>query len=247
VKVLSALHDSIPVRFGHLQEKIMRVGRTIYVADLGSFSSTVDIASDERLYTFVPNDGIGRSDYSDSKTNLNRSSLRNTKQWFKSFKPLLENRSTYRRQMVKQDAPYFAIYNVGEYTFKPWKVIWPEMSSRFFAAVAGCTDVPLVGSRPYVPDHKIYFAAFDEKEPAYYLCGLLNNHSVAEWIESHNISIQVGNVFKHLDLPEYDPTIRYHRDLAKKVEEIHAEHDAGERAKLMESVQYIGNFVIAGI
>tara|TARA_R110002073_G_C9404037_1_gene574807 strand:- start:57 stop:233 length:177 start_codon:yes stop_codon:yes gene_type:complete len=43
MKVLSALHDSIPVRFGHLQEKIMRVGRTIYVADLRSFSSTVDI------------------------------------------------------------------------------------------------------------------------------------------------------------------------------------------------------------
>ena len=42
VKVLSALHDSFPVRFGHLQEKIMRVGRTIYVDDLGSFSSTVD-------------------------------------------------------------------------------------------------------------------------------------------------------------------------------------------------------------
>jgi predicted secreted protein len=42
MKVLSALHDSIPVRFGHLQEKIMRVGRTIYVADLRSFSSTVD-------------------------------------------------------------------------------------------------------------------------------------------------------------------------------------------------------------
>lgn len=44
VKVLSALHDSIPVRFGHLQEKIMRVGRTIYVADLRSFSSAVDRA-----------------------------------------------------------------------------------------------------------------------------------------------------------------------------------------------------------
>jgi len=45
MKVLSALHDSIPVRFGHLQEKIMRVGRTIYVADLRSFSSTVDSGS----------------------------------------------------------------------------------------------------------------------------------------------------------------------------------------------------------
>jgi hypothetical protein len=45
MKVLSALHDSIPVRFGHLQEKIMRVGRTIYVADLRSFSSTVDTVS----------------------------------------------------------------------------------------------------------------------------------------------------------------------------------------------------------
>ena len=79
-----------------------------------------------------------------------------------------------------QGAPFFAIYNVGPYTFQPWKVIWPEMSSRFFAAVAGSAPIPGGGLRPYVPDHKIYFAAFDAPELAYYLCALLNAPMVRE-------------------------------------------------------------------
>jgi hypothetical protein len=115
---------------------------------------------DEVLYTFVPNIGIDKDDYAVSETAMNSISLKKTKTWFTAYKGLLEARSTYRRQM--KGAPFYDVYNVGDYTLQPWKVVWPEMSTRFYAAVAGSSMVPVVGSRPYVPDHKVYFAGFDE-------------------------------------------------------------------------------------
>lgn len=190
---------------------------------------------DNYLFTLLPNKGIGQSEYNAAETLMNSSKLRKTKAWFNSFKTLLETRSTYRRQM--QGAPFYAVYNVGTYTLQPWKVIWPEMSSHFYAAVAGSAVVPIVGTRPYVPDHKIYFVGFGNKEPAYFLCGLLNTSIVREWVESHNLSIQVGNVFKSMRLPQYETGNIAHSYLAKLVEQAHNEHDSKARALLIQKIE----------
>lgn len=194
------------------------------------------------LFTFVPNRGIGDAEYRLAEVALNSPSLKKTKAWFTRFKPLLQARSTYRRQMP--GAPFYAVYNVGAYTFQPWKVIWPEMSTSFYAAVAGNATVPGVGQRPYVPDHKVYFAGFNNKEPAYFLCGLLNAQAVREWVESHNISIQVGDVFKHMRLPEYNPSDTAHTTLARLVEQAHTEHDSILRASLVQQIEKHGDAIL---
>lgn len=72
---------------------------------------------DERLYTFVPNTGIAGTDYTAAEAAMNSAKQAKTKAWFSGFKTLLNDRSTYRRQM--KGAPFFAIYNVGDYTFQP--------------------------------------------------------------------------------------------------------------------------------
>lgn len=198
--------------------------------------------ADEKLYTFVPNQGIGNADYLVCETAMNRPELAKTKAWFSGYKLLLNDRSTYRRQM--KGAPFYAVYNVGDYTFQPWKVVWPEMSSRFYAAVAGSAVVPVVGTRPYVPDHKVYFAGFDDKEPAYFLCGLLNTPMVREWIESHIVSIQVGDIFKHLQLPEYDNDDVRHIALSELVEKAHSEHDETVRTDLVSDIQLDGEKIL---
>ena len=110
------------------------------------------------------------------------------------------------------------------------------MSTRFYAAVVGSATVPVAGVRPYVPDHKVYFAGFDEKAPAYFLCGLLNAPMVREWIESHNVSIQMGDVFKHMRLPEYKASDKEHAKLIKLVEAAHNEHDTKKRAGLLGTI-----------
>jgi hypothetical protein len=137
------------------------------------------------------------------------------------------------------------VYNVGDYTFQPWKVVWPEMSSRFYAAVAGGAYVPVAGHRPYVPDHKVYFASFDAKEPAFFLCGLLNTPMVREWIESHTVNIQVGNIFKHTKLPSYADDNPRHVALAELVERAHDEHDAVLRLALLAKIHASGEAILA--
>ncbi|MDR3432074.1 MAG: N-6 DNA methylase [Rouxiella aceris] len=199
--------------------------------------SAPEASNEERLYTFVPNIGISNADYAEAAERLEKYELRKTAAWFESFETILQARSTYRRQM--KGAPFHAVYNVGVYTFKPWKVIWPEMSSSFYAAVAGSADVPLVGTRPYVPDHKIYFSAFDDKETAYYLCGLLNSKTVREWIDAHNVSIQVADVFKHLDLPKFNNKDIEHTLLAEKVMSAHAEHDRDARQIILDEIKLL--------
>jgi hypothetical protein len=187
-----------------------------------------------QLFTFVPNSGITSKEYKDCENLINSAELAKTKLWFSSFYNLLNDRSTYRRQMP--GAPFYAVYNVGEYTFKKWKVVWPEMSSKFYAAVAGSAEVPGYGMRPFVPDHKIYFAAFNEKESAYFLCGLLNAPSVIEWIESHNIKIQVGDIFKHLILPKLDKNNNEHLTLIDLVEKAHQTHERKDRQQIINKV-----------
>ncbi len=198
---------------------------------------------DEELFTFVPNIGIDKAYYAASEIAMNGVSLAKTKAWFSTYKTLLEARSTYRRQM--KGAPFYGVYNVGNYTFQPWKVVWPEMSTHFYAAVAGSSTVPIVGARPYVPDHKVYFAGFNDKEPAHFLCGLLNTPMVREWVESHTVSIQMGDVFKHMNLPEYDADNAAHAALAILVEKSHNEHDAVKRALLVAQVEKNGEAVLA--
>lgn len=204
--------------------------------------SNPSTTTDDLLYTFVPNMGIDKADYIASETTMNSSPLKKTKAWFVAYKELLEDRSTYRRQM--KGAPFYDIYNVGDYTFKPWKVVWPEMSTRFYAAVAGSSTVPVVGLRPYVPDHKVYFVGFDDKKQAHFLCGLLNTPMVREWVESHTVSIQMGDVFKHMNLPEYDTTNAMHKALSKLVEKCHAEHDSVKRASLVSEVEEVGEAIL---
>ncbi|MGO2257289.1 MAG: Eco57I restriction-modification methylase domain-containing protein [Hafnia alvei] len=196
----------------------------------------------DRLYTFVPNTGISTAEYAEAEERLNRHELRKTAAWFDSFQSILQARSTYRRQM--KGAPFHAVYNVGDYTFKPWKVIWPEMSSSFYAAVAGSADVPLLGTRPYIPDHKVYFSAFDDKETAYYLCGLLNSQTVQEWIDAHNVSIQVADVFKHLDLPEFRKEEHRHIALAQKVMSAHQEHNREKRKFIVEEAKQLAEEIL---
>jgi hypothetical protein len=199
--------------------------------------------ADQKLFAFIPNTGIANADYEAAGALLNSPKMKKTAAWFESNEQLLLNRSTYRRQM--KGAPFYAIYNVGDYTFKAWKVIWPEMSSLFYAAVAGSDEVPVVGTRVYVPDHKVYFAAFDDKDTAYFLCGLLNAEIVREWIDAHNISIQIADIFKHLSLPEFEPGNRDHARLSELVEAAHGTHDRAERRKILIEIKRLSGVILA--
>lgn len=199
-----------------------------------------DLAIKDELYVLVPNTGIVKSAYESTRVELRK--LRRTSSYFKSYQALLENRSTYKKRMPK--APYCSVYNVGDYTFAPYKVIWAEQSGVFKSAVASSGSVPIVGKRPYVPDHKIYFVDFRAEAPAHYLCGLLNSEIIGEYLYSHIISIQVGNVFKHLNIPPFDRNDPLHLGLSELSIAAHQESDPEEREFIIIELNNLANAIL---
>lgn len=187
------------------------------------------------LYAFVPNKGIDRASLDSAKARYNSRTNPKTFQFFKAYKSFLESRSTFRARM--KGAPFFAIYNVGDYTFAPYKVIWAEMTGDFSAAVVESGAVPGYGPRVYVPDHKLYFAGFDQPEPAFYLCGLLHSEIVKEMIEAHNVATNMGDIFKHVSLPEYDANSEEHKALALLVKQAHQEDEPEKRADIVAKIR----------
>ena len=129
---------------------------------------------------------------------------------------LLIGRSTWKSRMAPMKAPFYAVYNVGDYTFSEYKVVWAEMASTFSAAVF--SDALLEGlpnPKVVIPDHKLYFVPLSSKEEAHYLCALLNSEPVKTFVESYTVKIQVGTIFAHLNLPRYDCENHLHLRLSR--------------------------------
>lgn len=191
------------------------------------------------LFSFIPNKGIVKKAYEEGEDII--STLRQTKKYFSAYKNKLKERSTLKGRM--KNAPYYAIYNIGDYTFSPWKVIWAEQK-EFCAAVASSFVTPLIGPRPFIPDHKVFFVDFSKPDPAYFLCGLLNSDAVIEFVKSHNISIQIGDIFKHMNLPEYNPKDKNHKKLVALTKKSHAEHSIEKRARIISDISKVAENII---
>ena len=196
------------------------------------------------LLVLVPNVGIRGEDLEGAEERM-RTECRRTLSYLRTFEPQLRARSTWRTRM--RGSPFFAIYNVGAYTFAPFKVVWAEQSRRFEAAVATGRTMPTGEMRCYIPDHKIFFVDFEEAEPAYFLCGLLASEWVCQFVESHNIAIQVGDIFKHMSLPGFDRSRPDHRRLARMVEEAHQEQTASVRRRLIGHIRSMAGEVLMAL
>ena len=121
---------------------------------------------------------------------------------FRSHLPL---RASYRR--YQKDKPIWSLWNVGEYTFAPYKVVWKEMSgNRFQAAYISSQEHDILGDKIVIPDHKVYFVPLWNEDEAAYLTGLLNAPSIAEAISAYSPNLSLGtNVVEHLAIPKYNP------------------------------------------
>lgn len=198
---------------------------------------------EHELCAIIPNRGISANEYRLAQTAVERDNPL-LYRYLQTFRTQLQGRSTYRTRM--STAPYYSIYNVGEYTFKPWKVVWAEQPGEkdFPVAVIHNRYISGLGEKLLVPDHKIYFVEFEESAPAYYLCGLLSCTRIQRFIRSFHVMLQVGDLFKHMRLPEYNSSDERHVQLSELVQVAHQETNDDLRADLITRISELGNNII---
>lgn len=134
-----------------------------------------------------------------------------TYQWLMQFKKELLERAAFKKYFGDKGATEFwTMYNIGEYTFAPYKVVWREMASTFTAAVAG-----EAAGKVHIPDHKLMLVPCKTENEAHYLCALLNSSPVGLSVLATTIKIQFDpHILTRIALPKYDPKDEMHKALA---------------------------------
>lgn len=137
--------------------------------------------------------------------------------YLKRFDGLLRTRPAYRRYF-RDTAPFYSMFNIGDYTFAGWKVVWREQAFPFTVAVAGPAD-----GRVVIPDHKLMLVPAESEEEAHYLCGVLNSLPVSAAVAAYTIEIQIAtHVLDYIAVPRFDRKNPAHRRLASASRRAHA-------------------------
>lgn len=149
--------------------------------------------------------------------------LPKTKKYFEYFKEDLKKRKGFTGldKHIHQEY-YYALQRIGEYTFKQYKVAWKYISKVFCPVVIESVQDPYLGYKNIIPNEKIIYIGLDNKDEAYYLCGILSSKIVRTTIESFMIGTQITpSIIKNLNILQFDKNNDLHIALAKACEKGH--------------------------
>ena len=129
-----------------------------------------------------------------------------TLSYFENFKVQLQDRkgfTSFDKHIHLQN--YYALQRIGDYTFAPYKVAWRFICKDFRPAVIEYADDEFVGRKNIIPNEKIIFVGLNDREEAYYLCGLLSSTAYRKAIKSYMVDTQITpSILSRLNLPKFD-------------------------------------------
>lgn len=154
--------------------------------------------------------------------------------YLKRFEPILRERAAYKRYF-REDAPFYSMFDVGTYTFAPYKVVWPWISVGVRGAVVSFWE-----DKRVVPEHNTSFVGCQQQVEAYFICSLLNSaigdFSIRAYYSGGGGGIASPQVLQNIRIPKFDPRNSLHLALAELSEKAHELAPMGDEGQL-ESVQ----------
>lgn len=147
-----------------------------------------------------------------------------TYSYFKQFEDQLRKRSGFKQFFDPKTAPFYSVYNVGDYTFCPFKVVWREQAALLTAAVAISDE----DQKAIVPDHKLMLCPGRSADEVHYVCALLNSIPAQFIVKGYGIETSISShIFKYLSIGEFDPKQKSHCALATNSKALHDATTAG--------------------
>jgi hypothetical protein len=136
-----------------------------------------------------------------------------TYKYLVNYRRELEDRSIHK--LWGKGNPFYAVYDIGTYTFAPYKVVWKEVSARmtvggFHVAVIEPLQDKYLGEKTVVPDHTVVLISVGDRDEAYYLAGILNSTII-----TFALQYAVVESISNLNIPKFNPNNDLHRRIAE--------------------------------
>jgi SAM-dependent methyltransferase len=153
------------------------------------------------------------------------------------FHKVLENRPAYKKYLQPFGEPWYSLYDVKNYTFAPWKVVWTRVANDIAAAVVGHANV--AGEhKPVVPIETATLVDFTDFTEAYYFCAVVNSCPWRLVIVSTAVHGTGGfgspNVLEKARIPRFDRKNPVHLRLAELSKQAHEAAKVGDEMRLRE-------------
>jgi hypothetical protein len=139
--------------------------------------------------------------------------------YLKEFEEVLAARAD--RRYYPGASPFYTMRNVAEYTFAPYKVVWPEVGRTVRAAAAVIENDRLPEVKSLIPDHTLIMVPLGIAEEACYLAALLNSSPSTVVVQGYVSLHPSPHVLQHVAIPKFDPCDPLHQALASLSQRAH--------------------------
>ncbi|MEW6686385.1 MAG: N-6 DNA methylase [Candidatus Edwardsbacteria bacterium] len=139
------------------------------------------------------------------------------------FRNELLQRTSYKKFHAKLEAPFYSQYNIGDYTFSRYKVVWKRMTTDIVAAVISEIKTMFNYKQVISLDTTVIFPVDNESE-AHYLCAIINSKPVRDFIKSFSSAgrgFGTPSVMEHIGIPKFDPKKKLHQKLVEISKKCH--------------------------
>ncbi|MCL4389206.1 N-6 DNA methylase [Candidatus Marsarchaeota archaeon] len=146
-----------------------------------------------------------------------------TYEWLSYFKKILfETRKRNGKFFDEKIDPFYALDNVGTYTFAPFKVVWKEQDKQMIACVISTKASEPLKKKLIIPDSKVLFCPLESEDEAHYLCAVLNSKPVTDLIEGYTLELQRGtDILENVKVPKFNDKDILHKQLSELSKEAH--------------------------
>ncbi len=156
-----------------------------------------------------------------------------TYSYLKHFQKQLEGRSLHKRW--GGDNEFYAMYDIGPYTFAPWKVAWKRTTRNFEACVLGSLPIAECGvERMAIPNGKVMIIPFQDEDEAHFVCALLNSAIARSEINASISSEAHRDIINVVSIPPFSAKDPLHRRLTSLSRKAHAKAASGNELTTVE-------------
>ncbi|MHA1380193.1 MAG: N-6 DNA methylase [Candidatus Helarchaeota archaeon] len=163
-----------------------------------------------------------------------------TYQYLKNFEPILKKRPMYKKYFSSSKAPFYTMFNIGTYTFAPYKVVWNRMGKSLNASVLKPVKIENLGERVVIPDNVLSFIPFSNQNEAYYTCAIMNSKLCSFLLQNFSLkggkSFAPPSILKFLNIPKYYSKNEIHQKLASFSKKIHLTTKEKEIAVITQKI-----------
>jgi hypothetical protein len=147
--------------------------------------------------------------------------------WFLLQKPTLLKRSSQSVKNLMEKHAFYSMFAVGDYTVKPWKVIWPRIARIVEAAVVSKLDNKIV-----LAQETFTLVGLDSELEANYVAGVVNStpfrFAVSCFSQPGSKSFGTPSILEKARIPKFEPSNHIHQKIVIEAKRLGAGGDASQ-------------------